>query len=592
MSRWIEPVTLAGQHVKLVPLSVEHEAPIAAAAADGELWKLWYTSVPAPGATRAWIDAALAMRDNLGAHPFAVIDPKTGEVVGSTRYFNVEAAHRRLEIGHTWYAKRVQRTALNTEAKLLLLSHAFEKLERDRRRVPDAFHEPPVACGNRAARREAGRHPAQSPDRQGRRVSRYRRVLDHRIGMAGRARLISSTGWKAETRTMLIDFFYSLRGAKLPVSVKEYLTLLEALKAQVIAPSLDEFYFLARMTLVKDEKYFDKFDQAFGAYFHGVATLDEAAFDVPLDWLKKRMERDFTPEEKKQIEALGGLDKLMERLKELFDEQTGRHEGGSKWIGTGGTSPFGHGGYNPEGIRIGGESSGNRTAVKVWDERAYRDYDDQVEIGTRNIKVALRRLRRFAREGAAEELDLPDTIRSTAANAGWLDLKMVPERHNNVKVLMLLDVGGSMDDHIKRVEELFSAAKAEFKHLEFFYFHNCVYDYLWKNNRRRHGERTPTFDVLHKFTPDYKLIFVGDATMSPYEVLQPGGSVEYNNAEAGAVWLRRLADQFPRHAWLNPEPERLWEYRQSISVIRQVLGNRMYGLTMAGLESAMRALSK
>src|SRR6195952_3122015 len=362
---------------------------------------------------------------------------------------------------------------------------------------------------------------------------------------------------------MLIDFFYSLRGAKLPVSVKEYLTLLEALKAKVIGPSIDEFYFLARMTLIKDEKYFDKFDQAFGSYFNGIAALDEDAFDVPLDWLKK-----------------------------LLEEQHERHEGGSKWIGSGGTSPFGNGGYNPEGIRIGGDSSGNRTAVKVWDERSYKDYDDQVEIGTRNIKVALRRLRRFAREGAADELDLPDTIRSTAANAGWLDLKMVPERHNNVKVLMLLDVGGSMDDHIKRVEELFSAAKSEFKHLEFYYFHNCVYDYLWKNNKRRHGERTATFDVLHKFSPDTKLIFVGDATMSPYEVVQPGGSVEYNNAEAGAIWLRRLADQFPHFAWLNPEPERLWEYRQSISVIRQILGGRMYGLTLAGLESAMRALSK
>ena len=391
---------------------------------------------------------------------------------------------------------------------------------------------------------------------------------------------------------MLIDFFYSLRGAKLPVSVKEYLTLLEALKAQVIGPSIDEFYFLARMTLIKDEKYFDKFDQAFGAYFNGIATLDEDACDVPLDWLKKRLERDFTPEEKRQIEALGGIDKLMERLKQLLDEQNERHEGGSKWIGSGGTSPFGNGGFNPEGIRIGGDSAGNRTAVKVWDERAYKDYDDQLEIGTRNIKVALRRLRRFAREGAADELDLPDTIRSTAANAGWLDLKMVPERHNNVKVLMLLDVGGSMDDHIKRVEELFSAAKSEFKHLEFFYFHNCVYDYLWKNNRRRHGERTATFDVLHKFSPDTKLIFVGDATMSPYEVVQPGGSVEYNNAEAGAVWLRRLADQFPRFAWLNPEPERLWEYRQSVSIIRQILGGRMFGLTLGGLESAMRALSK
>jgi uncharacterized protein len=374
--------------------------------------------------------------------------------------------------------------------------------------------------------------------------------------------------------------------------VKEYLTLLEALKAQVIEPSLDEFYYLSRMTLVKDEQYFDKFDQAFGEYFKGIEQTATLALDLPDDWLKKRMRRDLSPEEKAQIEALGGLDKLMERLKQVFDEQKGRHEGGGKWIGTGGTSPFGNGGYNPEGIRIGGDTAGNRSAVKVWNARAYRDYDDQVEIGTRNIKVALRRLRRFAREGAAEELDLPDTIRSTAANAGWLDLKMVPERHNNVKVLMLLDIGGSMDDHIKRTEELFSAAKAEFKHLEFYYFHNCVYDFLWKNNRRRHTERTPTWDVLHKFSADYKLIFVGDATMSPYEVLQPGGSVEYNNLEPGAVWLRRLADQFPHFAWLNPEPEGLWEYRQSVSVIREVLGHRMYPLTLAGLEAAMRVLSK
>lgn len=393
---------------------------------------------------------------------------------------------------------------------------------------------------------------------------------------------------------MLIDFFYTLRDAKLPVSVKEYLMLVEALKERVIAPSLDDFYWLARMTLVKDEQYFDRFDQAFGAYFRGIEKKSDLAFEIPGDWLKKRLERDFTPEQRAQIEAMGGIDKLMERLKALFDEQKGRHEGGSKWIGTGGTSPFGNGGYNPEGIRIGeaDERGGQRSAVKVWDERAYRDYDDQVEIGTRNIKVALRRLRRFAREGAAEELDLNDTIRSTAANAGWLDLKMVPERHNNVKVLMLLDVGGSMDDHIKRTEELFSAAKAEFKHLEFYYFHNCVYDYLWKNNRRRHAERTPTWDLLHKFTPDYKLVFVGDATMSPYEVLQAGGSVEYNNAEPGAVWLRRLADQFPHFAWLNPEPERLWEYRQSVSIIRDLLGHRMYPLTVAGLETAMRALSK
>ena len=391
---------------------------------------------------------------------------------------------------------------------------------------------------------------------------------------------------------MLIDFFYSLREAKLPVSVKEYLTLIEALRERVIAPSLDEFYYLARLTLVKDERYFDKFDQAFGAYFRGVQQLTDAAFELPLDWLEKRLQRELTADEKAQIEAMGGLDKLMERLKQLFDEQKARHEGGSKWIGTGGTSPFGNGGYNPEGIRIGGESAGNRTAVKVWEARGYRDYDDQVEIGTRNIKVALRRLRRFAREGAAEELDLPDTIRSTAANAGWLDLKMVPERHNSVKVLMLLDVGGSMDDHIKRTEELFSAAKSEFKHLEFYYFHNCVYDHLWKNNRRRHIERMPTWDVLHRFTPDYKLIFVGDATMSPYEVLQAGGSVEYSNPEPGALWLRRLADHFPHHAWLNPEPEGLWEYRQSVSIIRQLLGDRMYPLTLAGLEAAMRKLSK
>ncbi|MGN6651346.1 vWA domain-containing protein [Trinickia sp.] len=391
---------------------------------------------------------------------------------------------------------------------------------------------------------------------------------------------------------MLIDFFYTLRAAQLPVSVKEYLTLVEALRERVIAPSLDDFYYLARLTLIKDERYFDKFDQAFGAYFRGVQQLTDEAFELPLDWLEQRLRRQLTDEEKAQIEAMGGLDKLMERLKELFDEQKERHEGGSKWIGTGGTSPFGNGGYNPEGVRIGGKSAGNRTAVKVWEARAYRDYDDQVEIGTRNIKVALRRLRRFAREGAAEELDLPDTIRSTAANAGWLDLKMVPERHNTVKVLMLLDVGGSMDDHIMRTEELFSAAKAEFKHLEFYYFHNCVYDHLWKNNRRRHVERMPTWDLLHKYTPDYKLIVVGDATMSPYEVLQAGGSVEYNNPEAGAVWLRRLADRFPHHAWLNPEPEGLWEYRQSVSIIRQLLGERMYPLTLAGLETAIRKLSK
>ncbi|MCA7086243.1 VWA domain-containing protein [Cupriavidus sp. DB3] len=391
---------------------------------------------------------------------------------------------------------------------------------------------------------------------------------------------------------MLIDFFFSLRHAKLPVSVKEYLTMLEALKAQVIAPSIDEFYYLSRMTLVKDEKHFDKFDQTFAAYFKGVENLVDWKSDIPLDWLQKTLERELSPEEKARIEAMGGLDKLMERLKQLLEEQKEKHEGGNKWIGTGGTSPFGHGGYNPEGIRIGGPSKGNRTAIKVWETRAYRDYDDQVELGTRNIKVALRRLRRFAREGADTELDLDDTIHSTAANAGLLDIRLRPERHNKVKVLMLMDVGGSMDDHIKRVEELFSAAKTEFKHLEYYYFHNCVYDYVWKNNRRRHAEKIATWDLIHKYTPDYKVIFVGDATMSPYEILQPGGSVEYNNPEAGAVWLNRLIDQFPRFVWLNPEPEGLWQYRQSISVINQIMKARMYPVTIAGLEQAMKVLSK
>ncbi|AMR77426.1 vWA domain-containing protein [Cupriavidus nantongensis] len=391
---------------------------------------------------------------------------------------------------------------------------------------------------------------------------------------------------------MLIDFFFSLRHAKLPVSVKEYLTMLEALKAQVITPSIDEFYYLSRMTLVKDEKHFDKFDQTFAAYFKGVESLVDWKSDIPLDWLQKTLERELSPEEKAKIEAMGGLDKLMERLRQLLEEQKEKHEGGNKWIGTGGTSPFGHGGYNPEGIRIGGPSKGNRTAIKVWEARTYKDYDDQVELGTRNIKVALRRLRRFAREGADTELDLDDTIHSTAANAGLLDIKLRPERHNKVKVLMLMDVGGSMDDHIKRVEELFSATKTEFKHLEYYYFHNCLYDYVWKNNRRRHAEKLATWDLLHKYTPDYKIIFVGDATMSPYEILQPGGSVEYNNAEAGAVWLNRMTEQFPHFVWLNPEPEGLWQYRQSITVINQLMKGRMFPVTLAGLEQAMKVLSK
>jgi len=395
---------------------------------------------------------------------------------------------------------------------------------------------------------------------------------------------------------MLIDFFYTLRAAKLPVSVKEFLVLLQALKSGVVGPlsdgawSMEDFYHLARTVLVKDEKHYDKFDKAFAAYFHGVELLADFTREIPADWLRKMLERELTPEQKAAIQKMG-WDELMETLKKRLEEQKERHEGGSKWIGTGGTSPFGHGGTNPQGIRIGGAGR-NRSAVKVWEQRAYRDYDDTQELGTRNIKVALRRLRKFAREGNELELDLPDTIRSTAANAGRLDIKMVPERHNNVKVLLLMDVGGTMDEHIQRVEELFSAVKAELKRLEFYYFHNCVYDYLWKNNRRRFAEKFPTWDIIRKYNKDYKLIFVGDATMSPYEILQPGGSVEYNNEEPGAEWLQRLTHAFPRFAWINPEPPGVWQYRQSIAIIQQLMGQRMFPLTLKGLEEAMRLLSK
>lgn len=389
---------------------------------------------------------------------------------------------------------------------------------------------------------------------------------------------------------MLIDFFRALREAKVPVSIREFLTLLEALQRQVILPSLDEFYYLARLTLVKDEAHFDKFDRVFGLWFRGVdAVFDEKA-EIPLEWLIKRFERELTPEQKAQLKNFG-YDKLQQRLQELLKEQKERHAGGSKWIGTGGTSPFGHGGTNPEGIRIGGTGR-NRSAVKVWEQRTFRDYDDERELGTRNLKVALRRLRRFARQGAADELALDDTIRATASNAGWLDIRMRPERKNRIKVVMLLDVGGSMDDHIERTEELFSAASSEFKNMEFYYFHNCVYDYLWKNNRRRHSERFDTWDVLRKYPPDTRLIFVGDATMSPYEVMAPGGSVEYNNEEPGAAWLARFVSTFPKFAWLNPEPEHLWQYRQSIALIRQIMNNRMFPITLDGLERAMRLLSK
>jgi len=390
---------------------------------------------------------------------------------------------------------------------------------------------------------------------------------------------------------VLINFFYHLRAARLPVSINELLTLLSALKRDVIGPSIDEFYFLSRATLVKDEAHYDKFDRAFGEFFNGVQASTGFTKEIPDEWFRSLLEREFTPEELAKLEKLG-FDRLMEEFRKRLEEQDGAHHGGNKWIGSGGTSPFGHGGRNPEGIRIGGPGKGNKSAVKVWEARAYRDYDDQVELGTRNIKVALRRLRRFAREGADLELDLHDTIESTARNAGWLDLKLVPERHNAVKVLMLLDVGGTMDEHIRRVEELFSATKAEFKHLEFYYFHNCVYERLWRNNRRRFAEKFDTVDVLRRYNPDYKLIFVGDATMSPYEILQPGGSVEHNNPEAGAVWLQRFTQHFPKYVWINPEPEGLWQYRQSIALGRQLLGERMFPLTLEGLTRAMRVLSK
>ena len=404
---------------------------------------------------------------------------------------------------------------------------------------------------------------------------------------------------------MLLDFFYTLRAAKLPVSVKEYLVLLEALQKGVVGPrhatpgtdeegtgyQVDDFYFLSRTTLVKDEKHYDKFDRAFAAYFKGVELVTDFTQELPLEWLRKNLELNLSPEELAKIEKMG-WDALMQTLKKRLEEQKERHEGGSKWIGTGGTSPFGAYGHNPQGIRIGQDKGRNKSAVKVWDQRAYKDYDDTQELGTRNIKVALRRLRKFAREGHEQELDLDATISKTAENAGFLDIKMRPERHNKVKVLLLMDVGGTMDEHIARVEELFSASKTEFKHLEFYYFHNCPYDFMWKNNRRRFAEKFDTWEILRKYNKDYKLIFVGDATMSPYEILQPGGSVEYNNAEAGAEWIGRLTSTFPKFAWINPEPQGVWQYRQSIALVQQLVQQHMFPLTLRGLEQAMRHLTQ
>ena len=389
---------------------------------------------------------------------------------------------------------------------------------------------------------------------------------------------------------MLADFFFQLRDAGLKTSITEYLTLLEALKSDQANCSVDDFYYLSRSCLVKDEMLFDRFDRVFGVFFKNMEdALDFDELEIPLEWLKSQGARLLSAEEKQKIEALGGWEKLLEEFRKRAEEQRERHEGGNKWIGTRGTSPYGHDGYNPEGIRIGGQSRHGR-AVKVWERRQFRNLDDQREIGTRNLKIALRRLRRFAREGAADQLDLHDTIDATARNAGYLDLRMVPERHNAVKVLLCLDVGGSMYPHVQVCEELFSAARAEFKHLEHYYFHNCVYETLWKDNRRRHAERIPTAEILHKYGPDYKLIFVGDATMSPYEVAYAGGSVEHWNDEPGAVWLKRMLNTYSKAIWINPEPEDRWTYTPSIKMIRELMEDRMYPLTLQGLDQAIRRL--
>ena len=391
---------------------------------------------------------------------------------------------------------------------------------------------------------------------------------------------------------MFFSFVDELRSAGIPASMKEHLTLLEALDAEVIRATPEEFYYLARATFVKDEGLLDRFDLVFAKVFKGLeADYGPGAAPIPEEWLRKVAELYLTPEQMEEIRSLGSWEEIMEALKERLEEQKERHQGGNKWIGTAGTSPFGAYGYNPEGVRIGQESGRNRSAIKVWDKREFRNLDNDVELGTRNIKVALRRLRRFAREGAAEELDLDETIDGTARQ-GWLDIRMRPERHNAVKLLLFLDVGGSMDPHIKLCEELFSAATSEFKNLEFFYFHNCPYEAVWKDNRRRFAERTPLWDVLHKYGHDYKLVIVGDASMSPYEITHKGGSVEHYNEEAGATWLERMTTTYPAAVWLNPVPEQYWGYTASIQVVRQLVRDRMYPLTLDGLDEAMRTLSR
>ena len=393
---------------------------------------------------------------------------------------------------------------------------------------------------------------------------------------------------------MFLNFFNELRSAKIPVTLKEYLLLLEAMDKEVIDMEVEDFYYLSRAALVKDERNLDKFDRVFSHVFKGLDTMQDAVDvqDLPEEWLRKMSEKFLTKEEMDEIEAMGGFEKLMETLKERLEEQKKRHEGGNKWIGTGGTSPFGANGYNPEGVRIGQEKSRHRRAVKVWDKREFKNYDDSVEIGTRNIKVAMKRLRKWAREGADEELDLDSTIRKTAKQ-GYLDIEMRPEKRNTVSVLLLMDVGGSMDPHIRVMEELFSAARSEIKNLEYYYFHNCIYEGLWKDNRRRMNERIPTWDVLHKYPSDYKVIVVGDATMSPYEITYAGGSVEHWNEEAGGLWIQRFVNQFPNFVWLNPVKAGAWEYTGSIKLINELIGpGRMFEMTLQGLEDAMKELSR
>ena len=391
---------------------------------------------------------------------------------------------------------------------------------------------------------------------------------------------------------MLTRFFYMLREGGMKTSVTELLTLLGAMKQGLAGTSVDDFYYLSRSCLVKDETQFDRYDKIFAAHFRGIEDAFRSLIaDVPEDWLRQLGTLDLTDEERAEIESLGGFDEIMKALEERLAEQDERHEGGNKWIGTAGTSPFGVGGFNPEGVRIGKQQGGgSRRGVKVWEQREYRNLDDSVELGTRNIKLALRKLRRFAREGAADQLDLPDTIRSTARNAGYLDLKMVPERHNAIKVLLCLDIGGSMDDHVRVCEELFSAASSEFKHLEYFYFHNFIYESLWKDNRRRHSERIGVQEIIHKYGPDYKLVFVGDATMSPYEIVYPGGSVEHWNEEPGAAWIQRLLNHFPKSIWLNPEPEQRWPHTPSVKITREIMEERMFPLTVRGLDEGIKRL--